>query len=136
MTSVPTIATERLRGHAVRHAMSLANANAGLWAIGNGLVSTSLVIYLAADLGATGLAVSFILAAPRFAGLLRLGVPALMARVVARKRLCVASYALSALILCVVPRRPRSSGAWRAAWRSRSWSARGAFIMWPNMPAR
>ncbi len=103
MTSLSATATNRLRGRAVRHAMSLANVNAGLWAIGNGLVSTSLVIYLAADLGATGLAVSFILAAPRFAGLLRLGVPALMARLVARKRLCVVSYALSALVLCVIP---------------------------------
>ena len=31
--------------------MVLANANACLWAIGNGLISTLLVIYLAADLG-------------------------------------------------------------------------------------
>ncbi len=87
----------------MRHGMAMANLNAGLWAIGNGLVSTLLVIYLAADLGATGLALSFILAAPRFAGLLRLGVPALMARLVARKRLCIVSYALSAVVLCVVP---------------------------------
>ena len=66
-------------------AMRLANANAAIWAIGNGLISTLLVIYLAADLGAKGLAVSMILAAPRFAGVLRLGVPALMARLRARK---------------------------------------------------
>ena len=61
-------------------AMRLASANAALWAIGNGLVSTLLVIYLASDLGASGLSLSLILTAPRFAGLLRLGVPALMAR--------------------------------------------------------
>ena len=83
--------------------MSLANANAALWAVGNGLVATQLVIYLAADLGATGLAISMILAAPRFAGLLRLGVPALMSKLAARKALCLASYVLSAVILCVVP---------------------------------
>ena len=41
------------------------------------MVSSLLVIYLAAELGAAGIAVSLILAAPRFAGLLRLGVPAL-----------------------------------------------------------
>ena len=34
-------------------AMRLANANAALWAIGNGLISTLLVIYLASDLGAS-----------------------------------------------------------------------------------
>ena len=83
--------------------MSLANVNAGLWAVGNGLVATQLVIYLAADLGATGLALSMILAAPRFAGLLRLGVPTLMSRVGTRKQLCIASYAVSAVMLCVVP---------------------------------
>lgn len=83
--------------------MLLANANAGLWAVGNGLISTLLVIYLAADLGAKGLAVSLVLAAPRFAGLLRLGVPALMARFIPRKSLCIVSYALSAVVLCAVP---------------------------------
>ena len=94
---------ERLPASEIRRGMALANANACLWAIGNGLISTLLVIYLAADLGATGVAISLILAAPRFAGLLRLGVPALMARVAARKMLSIVSYILSALILCAVP---------------------------------
>src|SRR6185312_3507339 len=84
-------------------AMRLANANAAIWAIGNGLISTLLVIYLAADLGAKGLAVSLILAAPRFAGVLRLAVPALMARLRARKGMCIAAYILSAVVLCSVP---------------------------------
>ncbi|MFO0789556.1 MAG: hypothetical protein U0805_08860 [Pirellulales bacterium] len=44
----------RLSTPHVRHAVALASANAGLWAVGNGLVSTTLVFYLAADLGATG----------------------------------------------------------------------------------
>ncbi len=83
--------------------MLMANINAGLWAIGNGLVSTTLVFYLAVELGAAGVAASCVLAAPRFAGLLRLGVPALMARVKARKKLCLASYALSSVILWTVP---------------------------------
>ncbi len=87
----------------LRRAMRLANVNAGLWAIGNGLISTTLVFYLAVELGAAGLAASCVLAAPRFAGLLRLGVPALMARLKARKRLCILSYALSSVILCTVP---------------------------------
>lgn len=83
--------------------MMCASANAAIWAVGNGLVSTSLVIYLAAELGATGIAVSFILAAPRFAGLLRLAVPVIMGRAVSRKQLCLASYLLSATVLCIVP---------------------------------
>ena len=81
-----------LRDSDIASAMRLANANAAMWAIGNGLISTLLVIYLASDLGASGLSLSLILAAPRFAGLLRLGVPALMARLRARKAVCIAAY--------------------------------------------
>lgn len=87
----------------MRRAMRLANANAGLWAVGNGLVSTTLVIYLASDLGARGLAISLILAAPRFAGLLRLGVPALIHRLAHRKAVCIASFLASSALLLVVP---------------------------------
>lgn len=87
----------------IASALGLANANAALWAIGNGLISTLLVIYLASDLGASGLSLSLILAAPRFAGLLRLGVPALMARLRARKIICIAAYVVSSIILCGVP---------------------------------
>jgi MFS family permease len=86
-----------------RRAMRLANWNAALWAIGNGLISTLLVVYLATDLGATGVEVSLILAAPRFAGLFRLGVPQVMARVRARKLICIVSFIASAAILGIVP---------------------------------
>jgi MFS family permease len=92
-----------LRRSDLPSAMRLANANAAIWAIGNGLISTLLVIYLASDLGASGLSLSLILAAPRFARLLRLGVPALMARVRARKAVCIAAYVLSSIVLCGVP---------------------------------
>ena len=34
------------------------NANAAIWAIGNGLISTLLVIYLASDIGASGLSLN------------------------------------------------------------------------------
>src|SRR4051812_46901277 len=84
-------------------ALRLANANAALWAIGNGLISTLLVIYLASDLGASGLSLSLILAAPRFAGLLRLSVPAIIARLRARKAVCIAAYVSSSFVLCCVP---------------------------------
>jgi MFS family permease len=92
-----------LRDSNIASAMRLANANAAIWAIGNGLISTLLVIYLASDLGASGLSLSLILAAPRFAGLLRLGVPALMARMRARKAVCITAYVLSSIVLCGVP---------------------------------
>jgi MFS family permease len=87
----------------IRRAMRLANANAALWAVGNGLVSTLLVIYLANDLGATGVAVSLILAAPRFAGLLRLAVPALIRRVENRKAVCNLAFLASTVVLLTVP---------------------------------
>src|SRR5262249_1804257 len=47
--------------------------------------------------------ISLILAAPEFAGLLRLAVPTLMARFRQRKLLCVGAYIASALVLCCVP---------------------------------
>jgi hypothetical protein len=89
--------------NSIRSAMRLASFNAFLWAVGNGLVSTQLVIYLANDFGAAGLAVSIILAAPRFVGMLRLGVPALIARLRRRKVVCVAGYLTSAMILLILP---------------------------------
>lgn len=93
----------RPSGAVIRRSMRLANANAGLWAVGNGLVSTTLVIYLAADLDARGLEISLILAAPHFAGLLRLGVPAVVARWRRRKTLCIAAYLASTVVLSGVP---------------------------------
>jgi MFS family permease len=92
-----------LNAATIRRAMWLANANAALWAIGNGLVSTLLVIYLANDLGATGVAVGLILAAPRFAGLLRLGVPAIIRQLENRKAVCIAAYLSSVVVLLIVP---------------------------------
>jgi MFS family permease len=83
--------------------MRLACANAGLWAIGNGLVSTQLIVYLATEFGAGGLGIGLILAAPRFAGVLRLGVPALIAGLRRRKMVCILAYIASAIVLCQVP---------------------------------
>jgi MFS family permease len=83
--------------------MALACVNAGLWSIGNGLISTTLIVYLALEHKASGLAVSLILAAPEFAGVLRLAVPALMARFPRRKLLCIIAYFTSAVVLCSVP---------------------------------
>jgi MFS family permease len=93
----------QLRGRRRRRAMGLAYLNAGLWSVGNGLVSTTLIVYLALEHKASGLAISLILAAPEFAGLLRLAVPAFMSRVHRRKLLCIAAYFASAIVLCAVP---------------------------------
>ena len=89
-----------------RHrARRLAYWNAALWAIGNGLTSSTLVIYLALELGVpgVGLGVGLIKAAPQIAGLLRLGTPALIARLGDRKRFCLTTYLLSGLVLLGLP---------------------------------
>src|SRR6185295_13722856 len=93
----------RLDAPGRRRAMRLAYVNAGLWAIGNGLVASTLVLYLALDLGASNFAASLILAAPFFAGVLRLVVPSLLARIGHRKAFCIVSYVASAIALCAVP---------------------------------
>jgi MFS family permease len=87
----------------LRRSLALAHLNAAIWAIGNGLVSTTLLTYLALGRGASDLAVSLILASPRFAGLLRLVVPAVMARLNRRKAFCIATYLASTAVLFVVP---------------------------------
>lgn len=88
-----------------RRARRLACWNGALWAVGNGLASSTLVVYLALELGAPGLGVgiSLILAAPRIAGLLRLVVPSLIGRLGDRKRFCLTMYLASALVLFGLP---------------------------------
>ena len=79
--------------------------NGAFWAMGNGMVSTTLVIYMAMQLEVPGigLGISLILAAPRIAGLLRLVAPAMIGRLVDRKRFCLTSYFLSSLVLFGLP---------------------------------
>ncbi len=94
--------------------------NGLLWAIGNGLVATTLVIYLASDLGAQGLAISLILASPRLAGVLRLGVPALVAWLApsgfGRKGICIATYIASGMSLVFVPFASVGAGQFDQRW--------------------
>ena len=84
-------------------AICFSYVNAGLWGIGNGLVSTTLVLYLANSFGASALAVSLIIASPRFVGLLRLGAPALIHRLDDRRRFCLIAYVASSLVLMALP---------------------------------
>jgi hypothetical protein len=84
-----------------RRARRMAYWNAGLWAWGNGLSSTTLVVYLAMELGAPhlGIGIALILSARHFVGVLRLGTPALLAWIGNRKRFCIGAYTLSGLLL-------------------------------------
>jgi len=88
-----------------RRARRLAYWNGAVWAIGNGMASTMLVVYLAMELDVPGigLGISLILAAPRLAGLLRLAAPALIGRLANRKRFCLGSYLVSAVVLFGLP---------------------------------
>ena len=88
-----------------RRARRLAYWNGGLWAIGNGLTSTMLIVYLAMefDIPGIGLWISLILAAPQLAGLLRLVAPAMIGRLADRKRFCIGAFLLSALTLWCLP---------------------------------
>jgi len=88
-------------GHGMQQ-VRLAHANGFLWSIGNGLVSTSLVTYLARELGAQGIGISLIVAAPHLAGVLRLVAPPLIARF-DRKRFCLASFIGSVSLLLLLP---------------------------------
>lgn len=86
-----------------RRAITLSYVNAALWAVGNGLVPTILVIYLALDRGANYTAVSLVLAAPRLAGILRLAAPTLLVWLRHRKSFCITAYVASSCFVLAVP---------------------------------
>jgi MFS family permease len=95
------------KNHARRRDVLLTFANGLVWSLGNGLVSTTLVTYLALDLGASGVAIAWLLAAPRFAGVLRIVAPALLAagarHGLGRKPFCLACFAASGVVVALVP---------------------------------
>ena len=88
-----------------RRARRLAYFNGAIWGIGNGLAGTTLVVYLALELGAgkIGQGVSLILAARHVVGLLRLGAPAMIGRLADRKTFCLGMFLLSTLLLFGLP---------------------------------
>ena len=88
-----------------RKAMRLAYANGAVWALGNGLFNSWLILYLALEfrLPQAGLGIGLIVAAPQLAGLLRLGTPSLIGRLWDRKRFCLTAYLLSAMALLAIP---------------------------------
>lgn len=83
-----------------RRALAWGHVNAALWAIGNGLTTGSLVSYLARDLGAQGLALGLLLAAPNLAGIVRLAAPACIQRLGTARRACL-SFSLASYVLIV-----------------------------------
>lgn len=97
-------------------------ANAGLWATGNGLVSSQLISYLALALGATERTLGWIFAAPQLAGALRLATPWLLARLGSRRTFCRFTYAASAAVLFVLP-------ACAAPGRLPVWGALAALVL-------
>ena len=77
--------------------------NGACWGLGNGLVSSTLISYLAGTFGAKGLAVSLIFAAPRLVGVLRLAAPVLIEVLGDRQKFCVRMFLAATLVLFVLP---------------------------------
>lgn len=77
----------------------LASANAFCWAVGNGMTSTMLVIYLSIEYGAEGLAIALIIAAPKIIGVFRVAAPPVNRFIGDRKTSSVWLYAASGAIL-------------------------------------
>lgn len=86
-----------------RRALGLGYVQGALWSIGNGLTTGALVTYLAIDLGAKGLGLSLILAAPALVGLLRICTPPLMARLGTAKRAAITFTLASYLLIWALP---------------------------------
>jgi MFS family permease len=88
-----------------RRARRLAVWNGAVWAVGNGLASTTLVVYLALELDAPriGLGIGAILAMRYVVGALQLGAPAAIGRWAGRKGFCLAGFTLSGLTLLLLP---------------------------------
>lgn len=80
-----------------------ANENAGIWGLGNGLVSTTLVSYFAQSLGAQSAAVSWIIAAPKLVGVLRWFAPILLKLGGSYRVTSTWAFLLSAVFLLLLP---------------------------------
>ncbi len=88
----------RLRG-----SINAAYANGAIWGLSAGLASTTLITYLAKEYGASGVAISWLLAAPALVGMLRLSTPYWLERVPSRRSFCAAMFSASAVLLLALP---------------------------------
>lgn len=86
-----------------RRSLTLAYVNGALWGTGSGLASVTLVVYLAREYNATGFAISCLIAAPAFAGMLRLLTPLWLDRVGSRREFCIRMFLASAVVLFALP---------------------------------
>jgi hypothetical protein len=86
-----------------RRALRLGLVNATIYSMGYALTTGAIVTYLAIDLGATGRALSLLLATPSLAGLLRLFTPAIIAQLGSTKRTCVFALGLGYAVLLGLP---------------------------------
>ena len=102
---MPPTPHQTLPIHQRRRSRRLAVWNAALWAVGNGLASTTLVMYLAKELHSErlGLGIGLLVATPQVAGLLRLAAPAMIEQMGDRKRFCITTFLGSALLLMAMP---------------------------------
>lgn len=95
--------TTHLPGPLRRRALRLGYINGTLWSIGNGLTTSTLIIYFAIDLGATGLTLSLLLALPAVVGLLRLFAPPLIHSLGGVKPVCLSMSLVSYVLLLGLP---------------------------------
>jgi len=86
-----------------RQAIRWVYVNGFLWGLGSGLASVTLVVYLAMELGAAGMAIGVILATPRLVGVTRQFAPLLIDRFANRKAFCIRCFFVSAILLASVP---------------------------------
>lgn len=108
MSELPSLVAIPIRCRALGRRMFCRNAL--LWGLGNGLVSTSLIVYLVGAMAAgrlekaqIGLAIGWIIAAPRLIGVLRIFTPTLIDRFRSRKTVAFAAYLLSPMALLTLP---------------------------------
>lgn len=80
-----------------------ANENAVTWAVGNGLLSTTLISYFAQSIGAQSTAISWIIAAPKLVGVLRWFAPYLLILAGGYRATSIAAFLLSTLFLLLLP---------------------------------
>jgi MFS family permease len=95
--------SERLAIAQRRKALRLGLINAALWSMGYALTSGAIISYLAIDLGATGRALSLLLAAPSLAGVLRLFAPTIIAWSGSSKRTTLGAFSIAYLVLLGLP---------------------------------
>jgi len=101
------------------------NGNAGLWALGNGLLSTQLISYFAQSLGAGTGAIALIIAAPKLVGGLRWLSPYFVSWGLSQREVSLGAFALSISILLWLP-----FCAWQGLWPSAAWAVSALVVCW------